>query len=314
MGENTHIQWARHTFNPWMGCTKVSPACANCYAEIDTPVRVLRAQGVELWGDQGARRRTSAANWRQPLKWNRAAAKAGVRERVFCASLADWLEDRKELIPIRAQLLELAGMTKHLDWMFLSKRIDGWRDRMAEVVEHWKKQPYEAATFLAEDLQGWIDGELWPSNFWIGATVENQEQANRRIPALLEIPAALRFLSCEPLLGHVTIEDYLPRYGCGRRCHHSNNKADLCGEGGIIEFPAIGWAIIGGESGPKARPMNTDHLISLRDQCLAAGVPVFIKQMGNRVAEKFRCRDPKGGDISEWPAEYRLRQFPQEAR
>jgi protein gp37 len=274
----TKIQWAHYTFNPWLGCSKVSPACANCYAEA-----WAKRSGLVKWGVDAERRRTSESNWREPLKWNREAKNAGERRRVFCASLADVFEDREELAPWRDDLFELIGETTNLDWLLLTKRPENLDGMLPWTSDH-----------LGEYRE-----RYWPQ-VWIGTTIENQEQADNRLPHLLGIPAAVRFLSVEPLLGPIDLDGRSDPKRVGVQ-HWDYFK--------MAKHP-IDWIIIGGESGPNARPMNTDNLISLRDQCLSARVPVFIKQMGDRVAAKFGCRDPKGGDPSEWPAEYRIRQFP----
>jgi protein gp37 len=205
------------------------------------------------------------------------------RPRVFCASLADWLDPN---VPVEwlADLLRLWFACQNLDILALTKRPELWRERIelacglagekAETDKNWSDW---SDTWCI--LFDWLHGNP-PANVWIGATVENQEMADKRIPELLKIPARVRFLSVEPMLGQVVCEDVMRRYGCGCRCHHSNDKNDLCGDGGIIEFPAIHWVICGGESGPHARPMHPDWARSLRDQCKAAGVPFFFKQWG----------------------------------
>lgn len=169
MAENSKIEWCRHTFNPWLGCTKLTPACDNCYAE----GWAKRTGQAGLW--QGERRRTSAANWRLPLKWDRAAAAAGERHRVFCASLADVFDNQ---VPPewRTDLWELIRATPNLDWMLLTKRPENIRKMLPP---------------------NWGDG--WP-NVWLGTTVEDAERV-RRIAVLRRAPARIRFLSCEPLLG-----------------------------------------------------------------------------------------------------------------
>lgn len=235
MGENSKIEWCHHTFNPWIGCTKVSDGCANCYAEEMMDHRYGRAQ----WGPGGTRVRTSDTNWKKPLLWDRAAAAAGERHRVFCASLADVFEDRPELETWRYDLFFLIEKTPHLDWLLLTKRPEN-------VVESINP------TMLALP------------NVWIGTSVENQEQADKRIPELLKIPAAVRFLSMEPLLGPV----------------------DLSLRWDRLEFvPGIHWVIVGGESGRNARPMHPDWARGLRDQCQAAGVPFLMKQWGEWTPE-----------------------------
>jgi protein gp37 len=250
MGQDTKIEWADHTFNPWVGCQKVSPACTNCYAE----GWARRTGQAGLW--RGERRRTSEANWRQPLKWNRETPGA----RVFCASLADVFEDREDLVPWRDELLDLISETPALTWLLLTKRPENVL-RLVPAFE---------------------DGDI-PDNVWVGTTVEDQQRADERIPHLLRIPAAVRFLSCEPLLGGLDLVRYL------------DERATPDGE-------VVQWVIAGGESGPRARPPGPPStaaacrdqeghwrppdqlwsawLASLRDQCVAAGVPFFFKQWG----------------------------------
>jgi protein gp37 len=268
MAENSNIEWTDHTFNPWIGCQKVSPGCDHCYAET-WDARGLQ-QRETRWGPHAARTRTSAANWRKPLAWNKAAQAAGKRARVFCASLADVFDNHASILPEwRAALWQLIAATPHLDWLLLTKR------------------PQNIAKMLPE---GWGDG--WP-NVWLGTTVENQTEADRRIPHLLATPAAVRFLSCEPLLGPVDLTrlDMLNIFRVLRTADDETwprNFFDaLRGKSDIHpihnaepSWGALHWIIVGGESGPNARPMHPDWARSLRDQCGAAGVPFFFKQWG----------------------------------
>ncbi|MEQ8822619.1 MAG: phage Gp37/Gp68 family protein [Sumerlaeia bacterium] len=237
--ENTGIEWTDHTFNPWMGCEKVSAGCANCYAERDMDHRYGRVK----WGPSGERVRTSASYWRKPIAWNKRAAAEGVRERVFCASLADVFEDRRELDYWRADLFDLIRRTPHLDWMLLTKRPECVRS----LIDTGVSGPQE------EMEVDWQYDANPPANVWLGTSVEDQAAADTRVPALLKAPAALRFLSCEPLLGPVDLRPWLD---------------------------GIDWVIVGGESGPAARPMHPGWARSLRDQCVAAGVPFLLKQWG----------------------------------
>jgi protein gp37 len=294
MAANSKIEWTTHTFNPWRGCAKVSDGCRYCYAE---RLSKRNQQTLGVWGADGTRVIASPDAWRQPLKWNEAAKAAGERHRVFCASLADWLEDRGDLLLARARLLELICFTPHLDWLLLTKRPEHFRKLM-----DWAYTAHNASgnQYCAEWLHLWLQDAL-PSNVWIGVSVEDQAAADKRIPELLQTPARVRFLSCEPLLGKIDLTRISARDGDG-----PDSRLYWIGEDAAID-----WVIVGGESGPRARPMNIDHLISLRDQCLSAGVPVFIKQLGSALAKEFGCRDPKGGDMSEWPAEYRIRQCPE---
>lgn len=255
MAENSKIEWTDHTFNPWMGCTKVSDGCKNCYAE----TLMDKRYGKVEWGPQGTRIRTSPANWRKPLAWNKQAAKEGRRFRVFCASLADVFEikpDQPELDEWRVDLFGLIDKTPNLDWLLLTKRPEN----IAKVYHGWH------ITGIFETAN-WED---WPRNIWIGTSVENQEQAEARIPHLLKVPAAVRFLSMEPLLGPVDLMPWL----------NYVNETDDLGLAADGFSPDFNWVIVGGESGPNARPMHPEWARSLRDQCAAAGVPYFFKQWG----------------------------------
>lgn len=263
MGEITKIEWTstRHadgtvtpgaTFNPWIGCTKVSPGCQHCYAEA-----FAKRYGKAEWGPQAERVRTSAAYWQQPYAWNKKATAAGKRMKVFCASLADVFEDNLQVAEWRASLWPMIEATDMLDWLLLTKRPEN----VNELVP-----------------ARWRNVGRWPSNVWIGTTVENQAMADKRIPELLEVPARVRFLSCEPLLGPVdlsgrTVEGVWidPDYAA-----LDYNLGDIVRDEG---WP-IHWVIAGGESGPYARPMNPAWVRGLRDQCVAAGVPFLMKQWG----------------------------------
>lgn len=238
MAENSKIEWTDHTFNPWIGCTKVGPGCDHCYAErMDA-----RFQGGH-WGPGAPRRRTKDANWNTVRKLNRRAAAAGVRQRVFVASLADWADNE---VPEswRADLWALIDECRSLDFLLLTKRIG----RVAALLP-------------------WSEGERpWP-HVWIGATVVNQDEADRDLLKLLSVPAAVRFLSMEPLLGPVDLGliGTVPATISPRYCL----VADL-----------LHWVIVGGESGPGARIMEAAWARDLRDQCTSAGVPFFFKQWG----------------------------------
>lgn len=266
MSEQTAIEWTDSTFNPWIGCTKVSPACDHCYAERDFDLR----RHVVTWGAGQPRKRTSAANWKLPLRWNKADFRecmdcgwrgeidtlvddtcpncgkherlTPTRRRVFCASLAD-VFDNEVPAAWRVDLVDLIAATPNLDWLILTKRI-------GNVARMWPAEPLP--------------------NVWIGATICNQEEADRDIPKLLAIPAAVRFLSIEPMLGPIDI-----RHRLGA-CVFTESDPWSTGRG-------IDWVIVGGESGPNARPLHPDWVRSLRDQCAAAGVPFLFKQWGEWV-------------------------------
>jgi protein gp37 len=250
VGETT-ISWTDFTFNPWWGCVKISPACTNCYA-----ATFDKRVGGDHWGAKAERRFFGDKHWDEPRKWNEAAARGGVRRRVFCASMADVFEDRDDLVASRGRLWQLIDATPHLDWLLLTKRPENIASMMAPL------------------------GQL-PQNVWIGTTVESQEYAVARIPHLLAVPASVHFLSCEPLLGRLDLGgreantiwtggDWLRRF----------TLRDEGREPAVVleDRPRIDWVIAGAESGPRARPQNLDDFRSLRDQCARAGVPFFLKQ------------------------------------
>lgn len=273
MGENSNIEWTDATFNPWWGCRRVSPACDHCYAD----TWALRL-GMKLW-DNGQYRTFGAKHWAEPLKWNRKAEAEGRRLRVFCASMAD-VFDKDGPASARADLWDLVEDTPHLDWLLLTKRV-GNVERMMSA--HW---------------QG-----IFPRNAWLGISVANQIEADRDIPKLLAIPAEIRFLSCEPLLGQIDL---------------NQASEDLLG---------LHWIIVGGESGHDARAISPLWVDSLRLQCRAADIAFFFKQWGEwapsselgfnghekvptqifpphvlmRVGKKAAGRTLDGITYSEWP-------------
>lgn len=259
MAENTAIEWTDHTFNPWWGCTKVSPGCTHCYADA-----LDRRTGGAHWGPKADRRRTKPANWNQPRKWNRQAQQQGRRFRVFCASMADVFDDHPSILPEwREDLWRLIEETRHLDWLLLTKRP---QDIMRMIPKRWRAG--------------------FPANVWVGTSVVNQPEADANIRHLLAVPAAVRFLSCEPLLGEIDLLPWLDPTGacCGGepeyRCQNCPSDAEWRYTGPYGDDPGIDWVIAGGESGPGARPMHPDWARSLRDQCVAAGVPFLFKQWG----------------------------------
>lgn len=258
MGVNTNIEWCDATFNPWRGCTKVSAGCTNCYAET---LSHRNPGTLGIWGDKGTRVVASEAMWRQPLKWDREASDSGVRRRVFCASLADVFEDRDELTEHRARLWQTILYTPSLDWLLLTKRPENVIPALKKVWDHQKTRSLHDGC-----LSDWIDGTRPPANVWLGTSVENQEAADARVPRLLDTPAAVRFLSMEPLLGPVDL----------------NRKELICEtwRKGLTIGTYLDWVIVGGESGPKARPMNRAWVRDIRDQCQETGVAFHFKQWG----------------------------------
>ncbi|OXR48052.1 hypothetical protein PuT2_14740 [Pusillimonas sp. T2] len=277
MSETTNIEWCDSTFNPWIGCNKVSPGCDHCYAEQSTPARVLDVK----WGAKVARRRTSASNWRKPLAWNNTHAQFyaehGRRRRVFCASLADVFDNAVDP-QWREDLFELIDCTPNLDWLILTKRISNAHPLIMDALNKLARRRGQNPN----ELQA-----TWPwPNVWLGATIVNDEEAHRDIPKLLETPAAVRFLSMEPLLSSVSLR-WLTAWRDGIRSSALNPTGQTDHLDGLRQ---LDWVIVGGESGPNARPMHPDWARALRDQCAEAGVPFFFKQWGEYVVPEDGAR------------------------
>lgn len=284
MGEKTAIEWTDHTFNPWWGCTKVSPACDHCYAERDA-----HRFAPGLWGVDAKRRFFGDAHWNEPMRYDRAAAKAGLRRRVFCASMADVFDNHPDLAGPRERLWATIEATPHLDWLLLTKRI-------GNVAKMYPK--------------AWLENA--PSNIWLGISVINQVEADRDIPKLLATEAHIRFLSCEPLLGEI---DLLPfAKGQCTVCAGSGEvlangptttfpedddglmRCSECGgKGTWADNPGLDWVICGGESGSEARFMDYDWCFRIASNCQELGVAFFMKQ----------------GSAKNWPHFKRFDSFPQ---
>lgn len=227
MAETTRIEWTDRTFNPWTGCTKISPGCDNCYAEAWS-----KRSGHVKWGNH-LRKRTTEAYWKAPIAWQRDAAdffmRHGRRQRVFCASLADVFDNQVD--PAwRADLFDLIRMTPDLDWQLLTKR------------------PQNIYRMLPVD---WGEGG-WP-NVWLGFTAEDQVRFDQRKRFMIDIPAVIWFVSYEPAIGALRIED---------------------------DGPAPDWLIVGGESGPGARPLHEEWVHEILKDCERRGVAPFFKQWG----------------------------------
>jgi protein gp37 len=306
MAENSGIEWTSNTWNPWIGCTKVSAGCAHCYAETLMDERYGKVQ----WGPHGTRVRTTSAYWRKPILWDVAAVTSRRRVRVFpslCDPFEDWqgpIHDSKgdrlvingngvvlhvtekwepcwqerllTMDNLRAEMFALIDATPHLDWLLLTKRPEN-------VLRMWPP--------LAE-ADG---GGMFRSNVWIGTSVENQETADERIPELVKCRelSPVLWISYEPAIGPVQFALWLW---------------------------ALDWLICGGESGKDARPCNILWFGKVLAECRSARVPCFVKQLGARPfigtdlgTEVDFCTDPKGGNWDEWPIGLRVRQYPKTA-
>lgn len=283
MSENTLISWSDATFNPWIGCTEVSPGCLNCFARRDFDTR----KHVAKWGPGNPRHRTGIDNWLLPTRWNKVAwaecKSCGTRaplhrvhlqdgecwdcgsrlfsaspRRVFCGSLCDVFDN--EVDPQwRVDLLELIARCDNLEWLLLTKRVVN-AHRMLD----------EALGVLSHGLTRWDDAP-WP-HVTIGQSVCNQKET-REIEKLLALPASRRFISVEPMLSEIDVRPYLR---------------------GPVK---VDWVIAGGESGPHARPMHPEWIRSLAEQCREAGVPFHFKQWGVWKPESVVSLDDLDRDV-----------------
>lgn len=285
MGDKSKIEWTDATWNPVTGCTRVSEGCRNCYIERTPAFRIHGRKfahgttGVQLHPDR----------LDQPLKWK-------APRRIFVNSLSDLFHEDvpDEFID---QVMRAMANTKRHTYQVLTKRPA----RMLTYLSGWWKRCY----------QDFESGAYIPVNpcphIWFGVSVENQETADERIPLLLQTPAAVKFLSCEPLLGPIDLAMALEPF-------HSHDPMLN------RNVAPVQWAIVGGESGPGARPCDVAWIRSIKDQCKAADVPVFIKQLGAKPYQspeddggtgyELSMKDRKGGDWNEWPEDLRVREFP----
>lgn len=274
--KDTEIAWTDSTFNPWWGCAKVSPGCKHCYAETFS-----KRVGLKVWGQDSDHRRFGDKHWNQPRLWNAAAVKSGKPHRVFCASMADVFEGRPEDEADRQRLWRLIEETPALTWLLLTKR--------------------------PENMIRFTPWGQWPRNVWAGCTVEDQERADERILHLLRVSAAVRFLSCEPLLGPVVVPSFSRCEKCGEIARDGHPDVPNAPRwhpdcDAKCSPVTIDWLIVGGESGAGARPFDLAWASSLREQCTAAGVAYFFKQAGAFPVlhdDRLDLKDRKGGDLDE---------------
>jgi protein gp37 len=295
MAETT-IEWTDYSFNSHHGCTKVSPACDNCYAETWSK----RTGHPDLWGVNAGRRTFGEKHWLEPIKWDLKAMgndPGAPRPRVFCNSMSDVFDNHEGVTAARERLWRLIKATQGLDWLVLTKRI-GNVPRM--LPADW--------------------GEGYP-NVWLGISVCNQDEADRDIPKLLQIPAMVRFLSCEPLLGRIDLFPF--QKGVCTYCAGAGELAAggatttfpedddgmtrcyECGGTGLWEDnPGLSWVIAGGESGAGARHMDVFWATNLRCECAAQQIPFFMKQLSR--ADFGKDYD----DFGSFPEPLRVREWP----
>lgn len=296
MAEKSNIAWTTSTFNPWIGCTKIGPGCDHCYAEAQDSRK--RWGKTTHWGAGVPRHRTSASYWQQPKVWN--GKQIDLRRQgdappwhVFCASLAD-VFDNDAPQQWRGDLWTLIADTPALSWLLVTKRIG---NVPGMVPLSWTNSP-----------------RGFPPNVRLMITVVNQEEADRDIPKLLALNCK-NGISFEPALGPVDWAAWL----------YPNRARIIDGGTGpfsVKDQPCLEWVIIGGESaqgGANARPFIIEWARSTIAQCKAAGVPVFMKQLGSNIRSSWKPDDPDhqlrikdraGADPDEWPIDLRVREFP----
>lgn len=290
MGETTKIEWCDRTASPWHGCSKVHTGCDHCYAEV---MSVRNPATLGVWGDEGVRVK-SASFIKNLRKWNREGEELGRQLSVF-PSICDPFEGRPELVPWREEMFAVADECPWIRLLLLTKRPELVRDLWPVV--HAMRSPFPGAPGkLGEPLPCIIK---WAKrqNIWLGTSVSDQPTANEYWYRLASSKPLCQFtfLSVEPLIGPIDCNE-MWRNG-----------------------PLPDWVIVGGESGPKARPCHVEWVQLIVDQCRAAGVPCFVKQLGSN--PRGHCKDgeragkyifdKKGGEPSEWPAELRCREFPE---
>lgn len=282
MGAESGIQWTDATWNPLVGCTKVSPGCDHCYAETLVDTRLVGTSSAfpnpfEIVTIREDRFLTQPLRWRKP-------------KMVFVNSLSDLFH---EAVPMDfiARVFAVMALAHHHTFQLLTKR----HGRMRSLLNRgdfqrlvWSHTYALAPNWDDNENHPLIDGDgglRWPlPNVWAGVSVEDQQRAELRVPALLDTPAAVRWVSAEPLLGPVDLS----------------------------LWPGLSWTVVGGESGPGARPCALDWIEQIVAVESALGRPVFVKQTGAVLAKELRLKHFKGGEIDEWPDTIRVRQYPGE--
>lgn len=318
---STGIQWTDETWNPTRGCSIVSAGCTNCYAMgvahrfsgEGQPYEGLtrKSGGRPVWtGDV----RLVPEKLDEPLRWRKP-------RRIFVDSMSDLFHpDVPDEYIVR--VFDVMRQCSRHTFQILTKRPE----RMADFCRRLRFDGSGAGTMwlAATDREGGYpvmggNGATGMTWVWLGTSVENQEAANERIPHLLRCPAAVRFLSCEPLLGPIDLSQWIRPVEHGTIVFTTKPQTHPEGAKISIITDLIHWVIVGGESGPRARPCDVQWFRDIRDQCREAGVPVFVKQLGaqptahepdDTYSPYIELRDSHGGDPAQWPEDLRVREFP----
>lgn len=324
MSTNTKIEWTDTTWNPLRGCSRVSEGCRNCYAERQAIRQVNGAYAGLVHIANGHPSWTGKVSFVEdhlldPLSWKKP-------RRVFVNSMSDLFHENVPDEWIDKIFAVMALCPQHT-FQILTKRPQ----RMLEYIDaaELSKLQLRIARHADQLTHGMATREEWKTvslrwplrNVWLGVSVEDQKAANTRIPLLLKTPAAVRFISAEPLLGPVDLteikyrdEDVDCLWNSLTAYHEVLNSTSMdivaTADDGVTK---LDWVIAGGESGPGSRTCDTDWIQSIVWECKLAGVPCFVKQVGSNVVqggEVRRKKDRKGGDPHEWPHEMRVREFP----
>lgn len=356
MSETTNIEWTGQTGGPWLGCTEVSPGCAHCYARelmekrLGGPKnfvrRAYRAAGFTdwetrpIWGDKAPRVLTKGS-WGEARRANLKLSRAEVPPKLnWFPSLIDWLDDMPAGIldqegqwldrdEVFADFLKLVHDTPFITWQLLTKRPENWTQRITAARNFMTSRDADVAIWLNDWLPKADTGGMPardgkpPTNVHLGATVEDQPRANTRVGGLLRIPAALHFLSVEPLLGPVLLDEIEERQDNHTHCYSALESDVDIEDDDDFHGRTVKWVIVGGESGTDPRPCNLAWIRDIVRQCKQARVPVFVKQLGANPWADHSSQDlceaapgpislkhPKGGDPEEWPADLRVREWP----
>ncbi len=257
MGDTT-IGWTDKTYNAWIECQIVTEEeCGDCYAR-----RWANRHHMDVWGPLFTSNRHITKTHNDPRKWNQEAKEQEKRFKVFCVSLSDVFEPHPHVVEARNRLWTLIEETPFLDWQLLTKRPKFIRTLVPQM---------------------WL--QTWPGNVWIGTSVGTQSAAEKRIPYVLDLPAPVIFLSCEPLVANLLLD-------------------------GCLQQRKINWIICGGYSGSQDRPMQLSWARTLRDSCKQYDIAFFMKQLGSVYAREHRLHNWKGEDISEFPIDLQMQEFP----